>query len=538
MPLKSNDIKNTVSKLVTDSYVKASRKAYAKTGDLSSITKEVKYLQKKGYTNAQIASLLNTPSTDLTAADIKASVTNKKTKGKGYVDSGKIDYDSDSILGLPFRYSTIADPRRRIYNSTFLADSSVVSFIPGKPKYRKNDKEIRAVINGSCSGFFDNPSDNEEKFAKAFGINDSNPTEADAKIINWLLKNQKDDSVKGNRDLRYYRLEEDYDEFLEYIGIALATLGTKMGISNKYKTFTDYVGQTWEKGTSTRSIKFYATKNASVSESISNEFGASAIASSAKTVSDVAREAQFLTGIDLGKTVSDAGLSDDYTKTLTTGTTVSGGFASSLVKSATNVVSELINGAKSAATGINLYYPEIWKDSTFSRSYSLEFNFVSPYGTPDAIFQYVYLPFLVLFTLASPKQSGLNGYKAPFIVKVDMPGFFTSDCAVISSMSWNKGGSDNLFNKDGLPLAMNVSIQIKDLYPIIMQTNKFNLLRCNNGMHGFLDNMAGLSVERFTPFEDIKNSLDARLNYIAGGFNRKYQKTAGWLYRIKHPSLS
>ena len=41
----------------------------------------------------------------------------------------------------------------------------------------------------------------------------------------------------------------------------------------------------------------------------------------------------------------------------------------------------------------------------------------------------------------------------------------TTDLGLISDISWTKGGSQNLWTKDGLPRAIDVSLSISDLYP-------------------------------------------------------------------------
>jgi hypothetical protein len=511
------------------------KEKYAKSGNIDDISNQITYLKNQGYTVDKIASMLNSPDSSITKSDIKKQVKSAMNTASGYVDGTDISYKKDNLMGLPFRYSTVADPRRRVYNNTFLADHSVISFMPGKPLYRKNNTSITGADSGN---FFDDGTD-ESGFPTAFGVSDDS---SEAEIISWLKGSAKASSnPKKAMDLRYYGWTSDYDTYYKYLNLALETVGYKMGISN-VKPYSQYVQDSWTK----RSISFYCTKNANVSESLSNEYGSSAIADSAKTVSDVAREAQFLFGLDdtTGLTISDDNksiLSDDYKNSLNmSGTGGDTGFFSSILSGATNALKSVTSGLTSAATGVQLYYPEIWKDSSFSRNYSVQFDFVSPYGDPEAIFEYVYLPFLTLYTLASPRQSGLNGYTGPFLLKADMPGYFTSDLAVISSMSWTKGGKDGLYNRDGLPLAMTVDITVKDLYPIVIMANKFSLLRMNTGFHSFLDNMAGLAMDRYDPIFDIQSELNAKLTYISpeNTFDRAFQTAKGWTFRITHPNMS
>ena len=284
-----------------------------------------------------------------------------------------------------------------------------------------------------------------------------------------------------------------------------------------------------------RGLRFYVNKNLSVSDSISNSFGASMISGIAKSLSDMAKEAMFV----LGESVS---LTNEEKTAKETGMTQKiGEMFSELgakVDGKLNLSGDLQMSIDSVLQGTNLVFPEIWKDSQYSKSIGCSFNFVSPYGSPEAIFQYVYLPFSILLALALPRQVGTSSYAAPYILKVDCPGYMTSDLAAITSMDWTKGGNEQLFTKDGLPLAITVNIQIKDLYPVLMLPRDFAHLRHNTGMHGFLDNMAGLSIERFTPVKDILDSIQARTTYVVGGGRRQFEGVKDWAYRISYSNIA
>ncbi len=62
--------------------------------------------------------------------------------------------------------------------------------------------------------------------------------------------------------------------------------------------------------------------------------------------------------------------------------------------------------------------------------------------------------------------------------------WFTVDMGVVTSLSYKKGGSEDLFNKDGLPLELEVTLNCKDLYPTLMAVGipiiAFNLEAINS----------------------------------------------------------
>lgn len=65
-------------------------------------------------------------------------------------------------------------------------------------------------------------------------------------------------------------------------------------------------------------------------------------------------------------------------------------------------------------------------------------------------------------------------------------------------MSWQKGGDDQLWSAENLPLEMTVSLTVEDLYPLAMSSEKLTRLRYNIGLLSFLENMAGMNVNQLS----------------------------------------
>jgi hypothetical protein len=68
----------------------------------------------------------------------------------------------------------------------------------------------------------------------------------------------------------------------------------------------------------------------------------------------------------------------------------------------------------------------------------------------------------------------------------------TSDLALISDMTWTRGGDQGLFTKDGLPRSISGTFTIYDLYPYLAMTKRLSYLSANPSYTVFLDGMAGL----------------------------------------------
>ena len=143
---------------------------------------------------------------------------------------------------------------------------------------------------------------------------------------------------------------------------------------------------------------------------------------------------------------------------------------------------------------MKVMYPELWQDSSFNKSISFDFNFASPYGDPASIFKYVYVPFFSLLTFAMPRMASDNGYVSPFFIRASVPGLFNSDLAMISDMTWNRGGGENHFTKDGLPLKISGTVTITDLYPYLSSINHVSCLSFNPSYSIWMDSFAGQSA--------------------------------------------
>lgn len=127
--------------------------------------------------------------------------------------------------------------------------------------------------------------------------------------------------------------------------------------------------------------------------------------------------------------------------------------------------------------------PNIWSNSSFSRSYTLSFKFYSPLGDRFSIFENCYLPTICLLAMGAPRQIGKVSYMSPFIVRCFSPGLFACNFGIVESMTINKSEEKNERTIDGYSKVMNVTITIKDLIPeftLSMNKGLFASLHQNN----------------------------------------------------------
>ncbi len=130
----------------------------------------------------------------------------------------------------------------------------------------------------------------------------------------------------------------------------------------------------------------------------------------------------------------------------------------------------LIFGNESASIKIgNGYYsiPEVWKNSSWSKSHSINIILRSRLGDPVSIFQSLWIPYALILAGVLPRSIGVNSYTAPYLCQGYCKGFFSLPLAAIESVSVQRGDSEYGWNREQLPLTLRLSIQIRDLSPIM-----------------------------------------------------------------------
>ena len=199
-------------------------------------------------------------------------------------------------------------------------------------------------------------------------------------------------------------------------------------------------------------ISFRLDKTTDSSESIGNSTGESSISQFINSKVSAARAIDFSTS--QGKT----------------------GFT--VIDNVADAVKGFVNGALETIDLTNLKdvflhgsgyldFPEVWQNSSFSKSYNFQMTFRSPYGDPVSIFYSCYVPLAMLLAAALPRSTGKNSYTSPFLVKAYSKGMFAIPLGIIDSISIRRGADEFGWNRNQLPTVIEVSFTIKDLSPIM-----------------------------------------------------------------------
>jgi hypothetical protein len=396
------------------------------------------------------------------------------------------------IFGLPLGFTKLADPNFRIFNKLFVRGATIITVVPGLPKfsngntvaakYAKLQEEVNDESGSATHGVWKNPKTVVEFNKDYYHDNGGNTQEYE-------------------RDRRYYTFTQSMGEYRKVVNVLLNEVGAKVAAYGFFN-LDSYISTV---EAAFAGLQFYADNSTTISESATNTLGDSILTSTAKQMSEKLREVAFLAGKSENE-VLDADIGEGGLASIT-------GMLSAV---SSKIAGEVSANAANVMLGETVLYPKVWKDSSFDKSYNLSFKFVSPYGDPASIFEYVYMPFLMLLALALPRQTQPNAYKAPFLVRLDCPGYFNCDMGMITSFSFVRGGSDGMWNENGLPMCIEVTMSVTDMYPALMVATNIALLRNNIGLSTFLDNMCGLAVMKANIRANIRGSIASKIAMFAG----------------------
>ena len=374
-----------------------------------------------------------------------------------------------------------------------LRNNTILNIIPGVPW---QDKDMMEGAKGIIDKFFEDVSVQRKQLST---VTSPSARQAIMKQIEKLSANAQSTLIKKGYDLRYAGFKQDLPGFLSALQLVINRVGTAVfGLGNGDEIgrfITDAAGVAFPEAARTRGFKVWVEKGSSVSESIENTFNESVLSSTINKISGLAKQLRFV-GQGIG--LSTANL--DSTQI----------FSENEQMQSTGQVSNI---ASKALSGSNFDFPQVFDESKFNRSYEVSFRFISPRGDDRSVLNHVLIPFLFLFTCAAPRQEGVNGHISPFLVQVDAPGFFSCPMGVVTSFSFRKGGDELMFNNRGLPLIIEGSMTITDLYSSLSLPLTYSQFGTNFGTSAFLNNLGGLSL-----YATIDNTLKNRFtNFVRDG---------------------
>ena len=434
----------------------------------------------------------------------------------------------NSIYGAPTQFLPLTDPRinivpgnsedsidvnsitgvGRIYGEKILTQMPFLYITPGVPEFMagfaeeqrksilasmidgiENNAQIEDLVNNSGGRYYN------IRFARAEYINYLNAMlhaavallQIDKETINgtelavydWSTPlNKYAVSITNNPNGNFFsNIAEASVEFVQQItsGIINGVSSIINGTLDSFKyLFTGEMTEAMKSNIDTinecgnqSSLVFFADCGNQTDDSFSNSTTQSQLLSQLNSLSDLGREISFITGIaDANGTMVLNKLLDGGLYTLDEATN----FANTAIGRG-NLISNIISKARTILSGGRMLFPEIWADSSFSRSYSFRMKLISPSGDKLSVFLNILVPIYHLLALVLPRQSKgtPEGYYSPFLVKAACKSLLNIDMGIITDLNLTKGGEAE-WSVDGLPTVAEISFTIKDLYEGLSMT--------------------------------------------------------------------
>lgn len=347
------------------------------------------------------------------------------------------------------------------------------------------------------------------------------------------------DELITSKGGKYYSLKFSYIDYFSYVNAMLRSAAFYLGIEeetlddsgkklknlNWFFTNGDIVtndifdnnGLSKFLGTYAGAIPFYVEAETRTSDDFSNSTTQSSLSSGIDGLSDQARELNYL----IGNVAGNVGAGQLYDEVMGIGGDAINNVSKTVegLLGGGSIISNIMTKLQTIFSGGRMVFPEIWSDSSFSRSYRITVKLNSPSGDKLSIFYNILVPIYHLIAFVLPRNSTGQTFYSPFLVRAYYKGIFNIDMGIITDMTVSKG-SDGEWTPDGLPTTAEVSFEIKDLYDAL------SMSKADSDMDkGILSNIAELDY--------IANSCGININEPEITRTIKMAATLGFTTKIR-----
>ena len=372
--------------------------------------------------------------------------------------------DTYAVLGTPYQFSRITDCRidndnykfGRLFAEKIVSKFPMLVIMPGVPTFMGDSsaKEKKQGLLETAKALY-----STEKFTDMF----------------------------LNKETRFYTLEQAFSEYFNYVN-PLARAGAfflgiqdqtiSYGSGNKPLKSFDWeslyeegVFQQVFNGTQ-NCISFFVDSEVTVSDSWGNSTSEPSFASNMDSISESAREINYLIGNVNAKAggtfdevLKEFGLAEEVNigqleeniNNIINGSFLKNTSLGNVLKSASKSASGLIQGAK-------MIFPELWSDSTYGTEHTVTMKLATPDGDKLSWFMNIWLPMCFWIALVAPRTlTSMHMYHSPFIVNCNYKSQFSCPMGIVTSLQFTKG-AEGSWTIDGLPTVVEVSASIKELY--------------------------------------------------------------------------
>ena len=436
--------------------------------------------------------------------------------------------------------SATADFYGRIFEKEIASNIPIMSVVPGEPQFltMNTGRFVLPSVTGASNKL-------KNEFSKLFSADDFEV---------GSIVDSSNALARGSNVYQYYSMTINTKEYFKYVNTLCRMSAILMGL----KDFT-YNGKSctdidWGDQNSTTSnggsdfnlfeevigvdggVSFAYDPGSSVTDSLGNSLGESQFASLLKTLSGKAKEFSFIAGsMGYDRDWTSAVDNTDYDKAMST-------IGGSNLFGPNSLVGRLATFISNAGRGMNVRFPQIWQDSTYSKSYSVDMKFVTPYATNFCKWRYVLVPFFHCFAFAAPRMiNSLTNYSRPFLIRAYSKGYFNVEMGMIESLQWRRFGDGDMISDDGIPTEIDVTIDFVDMYQALGMSKidggifgvfnsslsaQVGLFFNNSGLMDLLGTLSGVNMnlinmkERFALYW---NAYYTGITNMPGNFKRAIQ---------------
>ena len=448
------------------------------------------------------------------------------------------------LFGLPYQFLPSVDQRMpgvsdkigRKYVDNIIMDSSIVTIIPGEPRYLPGVTDKTSWTNAlisSANGNFDElkaltSSNNMDKvrlydFQSAYmkyyqyvnilcrsaagylELEDKTGYKINNQTVNFLTYDWKNYRWNGNP---YHSVVgkvtgSAWNSVLKAIMSAKNSVGklitshsqkVKMSDPDVLNKSNDELDVTENVLRQTNYIQFYCeAESIGGNESLSNSTQQSTFKQMLDQGSSAMKDIAFLTASGGVDTASLSQLGDAANDELQK---ILGGGSSTVNTTAGSIVSRLLSAGKSVIKGENMMMPDIWSGTDNNKQYQLTFKFKAMYGNRLSLYTDVIVPLMHVIALAYPRATSANTYSSPPLVKVYRKGAWTCNLGIVSGIEINKDDVPEAWNADGMSTEVTVTLTIADLYSdmALAPANDPLMFVNNSSLVEFLATTCGLDL--------------------------------------------
>lgn len=196
--------------------------------------------------------------------------------------------------------------------------------------------------------------------------------------------------------------------------------------------------------------------------------------------------------------------------------------------------------AEIAITGAKLNFPEEYSNSSFNKSFGLNFQLRAPYGDVVSIYQSIIIPLFLLMAGVLPRAAGNHSYQQPFLCTAYCRGIFAVPLGIFENLSVKRGASDFGWTYMALTTRVDVELTVKDLSPAVymsMRGDKLipKVMPVETAFEEYLNMLAGIGL-----FEQISSMSKLRRTVQEASWRLRYDITnpRRWGYWAGNTSLA